>query len=168
MKDKQTGVSLTAWLRRAACMNVAVALLAISGSGADAQPFPTMSLVNKQKQGVQMKQFVFIFRQSKRVLSQEQLEQRRAWALSLRKEGRNLDPRILGEESYRVTLDNDKRPTPPSGEDPVAAILFLEAADFSEAVKIAKTHPGLHFGLNIEVREWSTPPTPPSTDQPGR
>jgi len=34
---------------------------------------------------------------------------------------------------------------------------FIEAADFSEAVTIAKTHPGLRYGVSIEVRPWSDP-----------
>jgi len=104
-----------------------------------------------------MKEFVFIFRTSKRVLSEEEQEQRRDWALALREGGRKLDPRILGEESYRVTEDGVKNATSPGGEVPVAAILFIEAADFNEALTLAKTHPGLRSGVSIEVREWSIP-----------
>jgi len=86
-----------------------------------------------------MKEFVFIFRTSKRVLSEEEQEQRRDWALALREGGRKLDPRILGEESYRVTEDGVKNATSPGGEVPVAAILFIEAADFNEALTLAKS-----------------------------
>jgi len=39
----------------------------------------------------------------------------------------------------------------------VIALNFIEAADFAEAVKIAKTHPGLRYGVHIEVRPWTDP-----------
>jgi hypothetical protein len=46
------------------------------------------------------KSFVFIFRQGARALSKEEQEHRtaevQAWAAQQLKDGRNLDPRILG------------------------------------------------------------------------
>ncbi len=106
-----------------------------------------------------MKQFVLLFRQG-RTLSEEEQKQRtnevRAWALQKISEGRKLDPRILSEESNRVS---------PKGESPVIAFLFLEASDFTEAVKIAETHPGIRYGVNIEVREWTTPLAQPAPAQ---
>jgi hypothetical protein len=42
----------------------------------------------------------------------------------------------------------------------VTNLLFLEASDFDEAVKIAKTHPGTRYGGNIEVRAWALPGAP--------
>ena len=35
--------------------------------------------------------------------------------------------------------------------------LFLEASDFDEAVRIAKTHPGTRYGGDIELRAWALP-----------
>jgi len=39
----------------------------------------------------------------------------------------------------------------------VIALNFIQATDFSEAEAIAKTHPGLRYGVNIEVRPWNDP-----------
>src|SRR5262245_63488326 len=52
------------------------------------------------------------------------------------KDGRNLEPRVLGDESHSLgeSANIDK---------PVIALNFIGAADFAEAVNIAKTHPGL-------------------------
>jgi hypothetical protein len=36
-------------------------------------------------------------------------------------------------------------------------LLFLTAKDFDDAVRIAKTHPGVRFGTHIEVRAWTAP-----------
>jgi len=52
------------------------------------------------------KPFVFIFHKGLRKLSEEEEKQRtgevRAWALQQIKEGRGLEPRILGDESVRL------------------------------------------------------------------
>lgn len=102
-----------------------------------------------------MKQFVFIFRKGTRELSPEEVNRRdseiKAWAGALNKEGRKLDPKALSHETYR---------SGPNGERQVTNLLFLEASDFDEAVKIAKTHPGTRYGGNIEVRAWALPGAP--------
>ena len=103
------------------------------------------------------KNFVFIFRQGPTRLSDEEQKQRtqevRGWALEQMKQSRNLEPRILGDESYRLGEDARNK-----GDDGiVVALNFIEATDISEAVSIAKTHPGLRYGVRIEVRSWMDP-----------
>jgi len=101
--------------------------------------------------------FVFIFRQGFTRLSDEEQKQRteevRRWALEQIKQGRNLEPRILGEESYRLGDDAHNK----SDERTVVALNFIEATDVKEAVSIARTHPGLRYGVKIEVRSWMDP-----------
>ena len=140
----------------------AVVMLVLSMAIARAQASPV--IVDASKKGKEMKQFVLIFRKSERLLSEEEQKQRavevRAWALGLLKEGRKLDACLLGEDDYHVGPDGGSGPTAQSGEESLVAITFLEAADFSEAVRIAKTHPGPRYGVSIEVRGWSPPPQP--------
>ncbi len=111
-----------------------------------------------------MKQFVFLFRQG-RNLSEEEQKRRsddvRLWAARQVNEGRRPDPRRLGEESYRVAPDGESGLAQANREWPLIAIVFLEASDFGEAVKIAKTHPGIRYGVSVEVRAWTTPLAPP-------
>jgi hypothetical protein len=101
--------------------------------------------------------FVFIFRQGSRQLSEDEQQRRteqvRAWALEQLKGNRNFDPRVLGNESYRLGDSTDST----NGEGPVIAFNFVEANNFSEAVELAKTHPGLRYGVKIEVRPWIDP-----------
>ena len=103
------------------------------------------------------KSFVFIFRQGPTRLSDEEQKQRteevRGWAFEQIKQGCNLEPRILGDESYRLGEDARNR----SDDGTVVALNFIEATDISEAVSIAKTHPGLSYGVRIEVRSWMDP-----------
>lgn len=108
-----------------------------------------------------MKQtFVFIYRQGARKLSEEELKQRaeevRAWAVRQTYEGRKLDPHLLGDQTYSVGLESDGKDGA-NRDGRVIAILFIEASDFSDAVKVAKTHPGLRYGVSIEVRPWARP-----------
>ena len=111
-----------------------------------------------------MKQFVLLFRQSPVTLSDGDQSRRRDevrnWALRQRADGRALDGRILEDESHTI-LPNAA--TKPDHESPLTAIAFLEATSFQEAVAIAQTHPGVNYGVSVEVRGWSLPPaTPPA------
>jgi len=109
-----------------------------------------------EKHGAAMKQFVFLFRPGARKLSPEERSQLsleiRAWAKQWIQEGHSFDPRELSQESLWITSDNAGK-----GERPVMNLLFLTAKDFDEAVRIAKTHPGAHYGTEIEVRAWAPP-----------
>jgi hypothetical protein len=102
-------------------------------------------------------QFVFIFRQGARTLTADEQKRRteevRAWALRYISNGTGLDPRILGEESH-IFGDASLNANTAS---PVTALNFLEATDFNEAEQIAQTHPGLRYGISIEVRPWRDP-----------
>jgi hypothetical protein len=100
--------------------------------------------------------FVLIFRQDTKTLSEDEQKRRteevRAWALQQIKEGRGLEPRVLGDQSIRL---GDSAGAASDGA--VIALNFIQATDFDEAVNIAKTHPGLRYGVSIEVRHWTDP-----------
>jgi len=105
-----------------------------------------------------MKQtFVLIFRQGTRTLSAEEQKQRieavREWAIRHVSNRSNLDPRVLGNESSLLG-DTGIRA---DGADAVIALNFLEAEGLKEAIEVAESHPGLKYGVSIEVRQWSDP-----------
>jgi hypothetical protein len=101
--------------------------------------------------------FVLIFRQGSRTLTDEEQKRRteevRAWAIQHINDGHRLDPRVLDDESRRVGDDASHA----GGDGRVTALNFIEAIDFDDAVKIASTHPGLRYGIGIEVRPWKDP-----------
>jgi hypothetical protein len=103
------------------------------------------------------KHFVFIFRQGGRTLTEEEQESRtrevRAWAIRQQQSEHNLEPRVLGDE--RELVGNDATAAP--GDRPVIAFNFIDAQDLPDAVELARTHPGLRYGVTIEVREWTDP-----------
>src|SRR5206468_8077903 len=114
---------------------LAVAALALGGAGLRGQ---TPSVPTPAEKGsLPMQQFVFLFRPGPTPLSEtdqtRRAEEVLAWALRQNNEGRKLDPRKLGEEHRCIG--------PPDDCGSLANILFLEARDFAEAVKIAETRP---------------------------
>jgi hypothetical protein len=112
-----------------------------------------------------MQKYAFIFRQSNHPLTLEQQKRRaeegRDWALHLRDQGHTLDPYLLGTEQYVAGPDEAKLSSAEAPAHPVIAILIVDCANFDEAKKIALTHPGLHYGVSIEVREAASPVAPP-------
>jgi hypothetical protein len=111
-----------------------------------------------------MPKFALLFRQSPFPMSEE-VCQRRAkevadWAGHLRDKGHALEPHLLAEEHATVSLDAAR--SKETG-DPIVAILVFDAASFDEAKQIASTHPGLHYGVSIEVRPATIPAFPPAS-----
>ena len=107
--------------------------------------------------------FVFIFRQgsSGNLTDEEQkrrTEEVRDWATQHIKDGHGLDPRVLDNESRHLGDDA----THSESDGPVIALNFIEATDFEDAVRMAKTHPGLRYGVRIEVRPWRDPRAQPA------
>ncbi|HEU5403256.1 MAG TPA: hypothetical protein VFU86_18005 [Terriglobales bacterium] len=100
--------------------------------------------------------FVLIFREGSRKLSEQDQKNRieavRNWALQQVQE-HNLEPRVLDDGGRQLGEDADGN----SQGRPVIALNFIEAENFEEAVKVAQSHPGLRYGVGIEVRSWRDP-----------
>lgn len=102
-----------------------------------------------------MEQFVFIFRKDS--ISLTDAEKRRvgdeakAWSSHLLSQGWKLEAGMLGTQCKKVNAECE---TGAGVESPIVAVDFLQARDFTEAVEIAETHPGLCYGLSVEVRPF--------------
>lgn len=112
-----------------------------------------------------MKNFVILFRQGPRPLSetekQRRAEETGAWARHQNSAGHKLDPHILTPESEHrgAVMPAQSK----SDAWTITALLFLEARDLKEATQVAESHPALRYGANVEVRQWTAPVpiTPP-------
>ena len=159
---KRGGLSARFHLSRPVALAIATLALGWFGLRGQTQPVSTTT----DKSGLPMKQFVLLFRQNPIRLSEAEQKRRaeevRAWALRQNDDGRKLDPRILGPENYRVGPDGKGGPVGETGDGQLIAITFLEARDFADAVRIADSHPGLRYGVSVEVRPWAPPPPPAS------
>lgn len=154
--------------RRSFPVLLAVTVLALSGAGLHAQTVSNTAAADPANP--LMKQFVMIFRQSTRQLTeadkQRRDEETRAWARQQNAAGHKLDPHILAPESHWIGPDGASGSVPAHSAGPVTALLFFEARDFAQAGEVARAHPAARYGASVEVRPWAPPPTPPPAAQP--
>lgn len=123
-----------------------------------------------------MKDYAFVFRQTPAQFTAEQQAQRAkdvaAWATHLRDAGHNMRPFLLGKEAVLLQPNGDSSSTPTSpSADPIVAILIANFASLDDAHQAAATHPGLRYGITIEIREATQPQfqtPPPTTVQPSK
>jgi hypothetical protein len=54
------------------------------------------------------------------------------------------------EDSKVVSRNGSSGPKP-------ATIVFFDSPGSEQAVDIARIHPGLNYGVTVEVREWTSP-----------
>jgi hypothetical protein len=143
-------------LQRNVMVAVCALLSAIVGSPGYAQNS------SSTKSGEAMQTFVLIFHQGSPAPTAEERQRVTgdvvAWADKLNAEGHKLDPRILRQEGAIRGENGSARL--PSGARPITALLFLEARDLEEAIRIAESHPALRNRAVVEVRQWDPPVRP--------
>lgn len=108
-----------------------------------------------------MKHYALIF-QATRTLTPEEQKQRATdiagWVKRVTDMGITLDPRNFGDTLAAFAMEDSKvvSRNGASGPKP-ATIVFFESRSSEQAVDIARIHPGLHYGVTLEVREWTSP-----------
>jgi hypothetical protein len=112
-------------------------------------------------QGNSMKHYAMIFYPS-RALAPEELKQRQVeilnWAKDVTAMGIHLDPRSFAAPVARLSLSNGEIVSGNEGNGSAFSnIVFFDSASEEQAMRVAKTHPGLHYGARVEVREWTSP-----------
>lgn len=114
-----------------------------------------------------MHHYVLIFRPT-RALTADELKQRAveipAWVKRVQEMGISLDPKALSHDAIRLSEQDGKITSQEGPIDPALTnLVFFDAASQEQALEVARIHPGLHYGVTVEVREWTFPvPTPPA------
>lgn len=108
-----------------------------------------------------MHHYVLIFR-STRALTADELTQRGveipAWVKRVSEMGITLDPKALSPTAVCLFHQNGGVVLRDGSADPALTnLVFFDAANHEQAVEVARLHPGLHYGVNVEVREWTFP-----------
>ena len=108
-----------------------------------------------------MKHYVLIFH-STRTLSPEEIKQRGAdiavWVKQVTDMGVTLDPRTLEKTLANFSAEGNRIVSREGPSDPTFRnLVFFDTASSEQAVTIAQTHPGLHYGATVELREWTSP-----------
>jgi hypothetical protein len=120
---------------------------------------PTYAQTTTQEKS--MKHYAMIFYPS-RALAPEELKQRQVeilkWAKDVTAMGIHLDPRSFAAPVARLSLSNGEVVSGNEGEGSAFSnIVFFDSASEEQAMRVAETHPGLHYGARVEVREWTSP-----------
>ncbi len=99
-----------------------------------------------------MQEFALLFRAT-RPLGPDELPKRNAaardWALARQKEGVLRAATPLTDDGYSIS---EQGVTPVTAHRAVASVLVIQVDDLERAVALAREHPGLAFGTEIEVR----------------
>jgi hypothetical protein len=108
--------------------------------------------------------YVLIFRPT-RTLTPDELKQRageiQVWVRRVNQMGITLDPKALGKLAIRFSQENGAVVMHDGSADPTLTnIVFFDAAGQDQAMEVAHLHPGLHYGVSVELRDW-TPPVAP-------
>jgi hypothetical protein len=108
-----------------------------------------------------MKHYALLFHTS-RTLTPEEQKQRgveiAAWVERVTNMGVTLDPRSLGETAANFAAKGTEIISGNGSIDPsLSTIVFFDSPSRDQAVDIARIHPGLHYGVTVEVREWTSP-----------
>ena len=108
-----------------------------------------------------MKHYALIFQPTRTVTSEEQKQRGvdiAAWVKKVTDMGIPLDPRNLGDTLAAFALEDSRvvSRNGSSGPKP-ATIVFFDSPSSEQAVDIARIHPGLRYGVTVEVREWISP-----------
>jgi hypothetical protein len=136
----------------------AIGLLTLAVASAAAGAPPT-SPTSKRTEA--MPEFALIFRSGGAVAAAD-LPRRNAaardWALALRRQGTLHAASPLEDSGFVV---NQAGVQPLAGDRAVASVLVIAATGLDSAVALAKGHPGLAFGTEIEVRPVKSVTLPP-------
>jgi hypothetical protein len=108
-----------------------------------------------------MNHYAMIFRAT-RQLSPEELKRRQveisAWARKVMDTGIKLDPRNIGETAANFSKQAGEILLQEGPSDPtITAIVFFDCPSREQAVEIARIHPGLNYGVKVELRQWLSP-----------
>jgi hypothetical protein len=108
-----------------------------------------------------MKHYALLFR-STRPLSAEELKHRTldiaGWVKLVTDMGITLDPRNFGAtEGHFFAEGGEVISKEGPGDSALTTVVFFDASSRDKAIDIARIHPGLQYGVTVELREWTSP-----------
>lgn len=108
-----------------------------------------------------MKHYALVFHSTRTPTPEEQKQRAveiAAWVKGVTDKGIALDPRNFGETAANFSAEGSKVVSRDRSSDPtLSTIVYFDSPSRDQAVDIARIHPGLHYGVTVEVREWTSP-----------
>jgi hypothetical protein len=116
-----------------------------------------------------MHHYVLIFRPTHPLTADERKQRTveiSAWVKRVGEMGIPIDPKALAPSAMRLSQQNGSIVTEEGSADPTLTnLVFFDAGSQEQALEIARIHPSLHYGVNVEVREWTSPASNPPTQK---
>jgi hypothetical protein len=127
------------------------------------QPLPAQTSASQEKP---VHHYVLIFRPTRK-LTADELKQRAVeiplWVQRVTDMGIKLDPKALGEFAVRFSQQDGTVVTHDGSADPsLTNLVFFDAPGQEQAIEVARIHPGLHYAVTVELREWTSPVPAPA------
>ena len=104
-----------------------------------------------------MHHYVLLFRTTRTITPEEQKQRIAdisAWIKQVTDMGVSLDPHTLEETVLAIPAEGAQTSGHP---DPTLSNFVMFDATRDQAIQIARLHPAPHYGVSIELREWTAP-----------
>ena len=116
-----------------------------------------------------MQHYALIFHATRSLTPEEQKQRAldiATWVKTVTGMGITLDPRNFGDSVANFASQEGKVVSRNGASDPkFVTIVFFDAPSRDQALEIAGIHPGLRYGVTVEVREWTSPRELAATDK---
>lgn len=108
-----------------------------------------------------MHHYVMIFRTTRPFTAEEQQTRPgdiQKWIAHVTSMGIQLDPRNLGDTVANLSqVDGSIVSRTDPTDQSLVTLVYFDAPDNAKALEVARMHPGPHYGVTLELREWSAP-----------
>jgi hypothetical protein len=104
-----------------------------------------------------MQHYALLFRTTRTLTPNEQKQRSAdiaAWIKQVTGMGVTLTPHTLEATITAIPAEGAAKP---AANDPALSNIVLFDATREQAIQIARTHPAPRYGVNLELREWTTP-----------
>ena len=108
-----------------------------------------------------MNHYVLMFRATRPITPEEnktRFQDIQQWVKRVTEMGIALDPKALGDTAIQFTGKDGAVTSREGPVDPALTnLVFFDAASKDQAVEVARMHPGVHYGVIVELRDWAAP-----------
>jgi hypothetical protein len=111
-----------------------------------------------------MQHYVMLFRATRTLTPEEQAARPndlKLWIRHVNDLGIRLEPKNLGALAVTFSSEGNSVVSRETAIDPtLVTMVFFDAPDKEQAIAVARAHPGPHYGVTVELREWEHPQVP--------
>jgi len=158
MRNQPRNTRISTWRNRERLFSFALLLCSVALCQLPHSQIVAQTANPKEKP---VERYALIFHPTRKLTSDE-LKQRpidiAAWVQYATDLGIVLDPRAFGETVATFSAEGGQVVSHKDSSDPaLSTIVFFESSSEEQAVDLARRHPGLRYGVTVELREWTVP-----------